>query len=189
MQVPGLSQKKIIGLLVAGLIALATWFLQGQGISVGGDDERAQPTPTPSASQAAEPTPTYDGSPSPSTTIGVTSSASPTYDDEGGDEGGSSGETDPESGLRWVSLDELPPEAADTVELIEAGGPFPYDRDGITFENREGILPDHPTGYYREYTVETPGLDHRGPRRVVTGSSGECYWTEDHYASFERIQR
>lgn len=163
MQVPGLSQRKIVGLLVAGLIALATWFLQGQGISVGDGDREAQPAPTPSASAAQEASPT------------------PSYEGETG--------TDPESGLRWVRLDRLPPEATETVELIEAGGPFPYDRDGVTFENREGILPDRPGGYYREYTVETPGSDDRGARRVVTGSSGEYYWTEDHYASFERIQR
>lgn len=167
MQVPGLSQKKVLGLLVAGLVALATWFLQGQGLSVGGDDQQAQPTPMPSASASQDPSPP------------------PTYD--GGDD--AEGGTDPESGLRWVSLDRLPPEAAETVELIEAGGPFPHDRDGVTFENREGILPDHPRGYYREYTVETPGSDDRGARRVVTGSSEEYYWTEDHYASFERIQR
>jgi ribonuclease T1 len=179
VQVPGLSQKKIIGLLVAGLVALATWFLQGQGISVGGDGQ-AQPAPTPSASQTAAPSPSYEATPS----TGATAAASPTYDDEGGD---ADGGTDPESGLAWVSLDRLPPEAAETVELIEAGGPFPHDRDGITFHNYEGILPDRQEGYYREYTVPTPGLDHRGARRVVTGSSGEYYWTEDHYASFERI--
>lgn len=76
-----------------------------------------------------------------------------------------------------------------TLRLIEQGGPFPYDRDGITFENRERLLPIHPRGYYREYTVDTPGLSHRGPRRVVTGGNPPevYYYTEDHYQSFVRI--
>jgi ribonuclease T1 len=99
------------------------------------------------------------------------------------------GQTDPVSGLRWVDLDDLPAEAAETVRLIDDGGPFPYDRDGIAFGNREGILPDQRRGYYREYTVPTPGEDDRGARRVVTGAPGEYYWTEDHYDSFERIAR
>lgn len=82
----------------------------------------------------------------------------------------------------------LPPEAHDTLDLIEAGGPFPYPQDGTTFYNREGILPDQETGYYREYTVETPGLPHRGARRIVTGDSyQEDYYTADHYASFRLV--
>jgi len=102
---------------------------------------------------------------------------------------GETGETDPESGLAWVDLAGLPPEAADTVELIDAGGPYPYDEDDGTFGNFEGILPDQPRGYYREYTVETPGSNDRGARRIVAGSEGELYWTADHYQSFERISR
>lgn len=88
------------------------------------------------------------------------------------------------------SLDSLPPQAAETVELIEAGGPFPYPRnDGVVFGNFEGRLPAHERGYYREYTVPTPGLDHRGKRRIVTGGQpldnpAEYYYTEDHYESF-----
>lgn len=94
---------------------------------------------------------------------------------------------DAESGLPWVAVAALPPEAADTLALIEAGGPYPHDEDDETFFNREGLLPDRGTGYYREYTVETPGLDHRGARRIVTGAEGEYYWTDDHYESFSRI--
>lgn len=97
------------------------------------------------------------------------------------------GEVDPETGLVWVALDELPPEAADTVELIRAGGPFPYGQDGETFANREGFLPEQESGYYTEYTVETPGSPDRGARRVVAGNAGELFWTADHYDSFERI--
>ncbi len=94
-----------------------------------------------------------------------------------------------QSGLPVVSLSELPREAADTVSAIDLGGPFRYDRDGVTFENREGLLPGHETGYYHEYTVETPGSDDRGARRVIAGSAGELYYTDDHYESFVRITR
>ena len=97
--------------------------------------------------------------------------------------------TDPASGLPWVAEPDLPAEARDTLGLIDAGGPFPYDEDDRTFLNREGLLPERSGGYYREYTVETPGEDDRGARRIVTGSEGEYYWTPDHYASFERIAR
>ena len=83
-----------------------------------------------------------------------------------------------------ISLDDLPPEALVTLDAIVRGGPFPYDQDGIVFGNREGILPDADRGYYREYTVETPGLSHRGARRIVTGDSGEIYYTDTHYDRF-----
>lgn len=86
-----------------------------------------------------------------------------------------------------ISVEQLPPEARDTLVLIEAGGPFPYDTDGVTFENREGSLPAHESGYYHEYTVTTPGSPDRGARRIVTGGAGEQYYTDDHYASFARI--
>jgi ribonuclease T1 len=100
--------------------------------------------------------------------------------------GGRDGDADPTDVPR-VALSALPLEAADTVALIEAGGPFPYDRDGIVFENREGLLPDESNGYYHEYTVPTPGASDRGARRIIEGSAGELYWTDDHYRSFERI--
>ncbi|GAA1703990.1 ribonuclease domain-containing protein [Propioniferax innocua] len=105
-----------------------------------------------------------------------------------------SGGVDPESGLPWIEVEELPQEAHETLELIDHGGPFPYDKDGSTFGNFEGYLPEEPRGHYREYTVESPGLDHRGPLRIVTGGedTGQgvaYYWTSDHYESFERIRR
>ena len=100
---------------------------------------------------------------------------------------GSAGEVDPESGLRWSAAAELPSEARATLALIAAGGPFPYERDGSVFQNRERILPDEARGYYREYTVVTPGSDDRGARRIVAGAGGERYYTDDHYASFRRI--
>lgn len=93
-------------------------------------------------------------------------------------------------GFRYVAVDQLPPEAAETLELIDDGGPYPYPgKDGSTFGNFEGVLPDRQRGYYAEYTVETPGLSHRGARRIIAGDGGEFYWTEDHYESFERIWR
>jgi len=100
--------------------------------------------------------------------------------------GGREGDADP-TDLPGVALTDLPPEAAQTVDLIRAGGPFPYDRDGVVFENREGSLPDESSGYYHEYTVPTPGASDRGARRIIVGSGGELYWTDDHYRSFERI--
>jgi len=83
----------------------------------------------------------------------------------------------------------LPVEVAQTLELIDDGGPFPYDRDGVVFENRERLLPDHPRGYWHEYTVPTPGSNDRGARRLVVGQAGEVYYTDDHYGSFQVIRR
>ncbi|APS18412.1 ribonuclease [Streptomyces sp. Tue 6075] len=82
----------------------------------------------------------------------------------------------------------LPSQAHDTLDLIEQGGPFPYEQDGTVFQNREGLLPDQSTGYYHEYTVITPGSDDRGARRIVTGEQNEeDYYTADHYASFDLV--
>jgi ribonuclease T1 len=94
------------------------------------------------------------------------------------------------SGLPVVALADLPPEAAETVALIDAGGPFPYPgRDGSVFNNFEELLPDQARGYYREYTVPIPGSPDRGARRIVAGLPGELYWTPDHYDTFEVIRR
>jgi ribonuclease T1 len=93
------------------------------------------------------------------------------------------------NGIPTIRYDELPPEAHDTIALIEQNGPFPYDKDGAVFENREGILPSRPRAYYREYTVITPGEDDRGARRIVTGGESEFYYTDDHYESFSRVVR
>jgi ribonuclease T1 len=101
-----------------------------------------------------------------------------------------SGDIDPVSGLPWILEEELPIEARATLALIGQGGRFPFpDKDGSTFGDFEGLLPDHPRGYYHEYTVVTPGSQDRGARRIITGDAGEFYWTEDHYKSFECITR
>ncbi|QWT47481.1 ribonuclease domain-containing protein [Azospira inquinata] len=95
-----------------------------------------------------------------------------------------------------VRAQDLPQEAWDTLSLIKRGGPFPYARDGGVFGNYERRLPSRPRGYYREYTVPTPGLRNRGPRRIIAGqgpgqdvrTSGEYYYSDDHYRSFHRIR-
>lgn len=91
-----------------------------------------------------------------------------------------------------VALASLPPEARATEQLIRTGGPFAHAKDGSVFGNRERQLPRQPRGYYREYTVQTPGARDRGARRIVCGGRAAavpeaCYYTADHYASFKRI--
>lgn len=90
-----------------------------------------------------------------------------------------------------IPTSHLPPEAQQTLKQIKSGGPFAYpDKDGSTFNNFEKQLPQQPRGYYREYTVPTPGVQHRGARRIVSGGNPpvEFYYTADHYRSFSRIQ-
>ena len=86
-----------------------------------------------------------------------------------------------------ISASELPEQARQTIALIRQGGPFPYERDGIVFGNFEKRLPAQARGYYREYTVRTPGVKGRGARRIVAGKGGELYYTNDHYQSFMRV--
>ncbi|MFG2513801.1 ribonuclease domain-containing protein [Streptomyces sp. NPDC048584] len=92
-------------------------------------------------------------------------------------------------GMGTVQEADLPAEARRTLELVDTGGPFPYERDGAVFGNFEGLLPQRERGYYREYTVRTPGSADRGARRIVTGRGGETYYTDDHYASFTAVLR
>lgn len=95
-----------------------------------------------------------------------------------------------------IRAKDLPREARETLALIKRGGPFPYRKDGTVFQNRERRLPMQPRGYYSEYTVRTPWERDRGPRRIVAGkgatgdpaTSGEYYYTDDHYDSFRRIR-
>ena len=86
-----------------------------------------------------------------------------------------------------IAINQLPAEARQTLALIKAGGPFPYSKDGTVFSNRQGLLPKRGRGYYKEYTVKTPGARDRGARRIVAGIPGEYYYTEDHYTTFRRI--
>jgi ribonuclease T1 len=110
-----------------------------------------------------------------------------------------------------IRLHDLPAEARHTLQLIQHGGPYPHERDGVVFGNIEKLLPAAQRGYYREYTVPTPGVRHRGARRMVVGceraqlqrqpaqqtpgplrlarcrDGGELYYTADHYRTFRRI--
>jgi ribonuclease T1 len=95
---------------------------------------------------------------------------------------------DPASGLAVVGVRDLPAEASATIARIGAAGPYPYAQDGAVFQNREGLLPPRPAGWYREYTVTTPGSTDRGARRIVAGEDGTLYWTDDHYQSFRVIR-
>jgi ribonuclease T1 len=126
------------------------------------------PTATPTAMATPLPTPTATTPPKPT--------ALPTNPPRAGPRG-----------MAVITLDELPPEALETIDLIMADGPFPFDRDGITFQNREGLLPNQARGYYSEYTVITPGVRTRGARRIIAGADGELYYTDNHYASFHWI--
>jgi ribonuclease T1 len=99
---------------------------------------------------------------------------------------------EPAPAVDTVAFAQLPPEAQATERLIRSGGPFPFSKDGTVFGNRERLLPRQNRGYYREYTVKTPGARDRGARRIVCGGHVPtrpvaCYYTSDHYASFRRI--
>lgn len=152
--------RQVVSTLATVAVVLALWWLQ---------DRTAEDEPDPSVRD-------------------TTSSATPSQGQPQG-QPDAMPERDPD-GLPYVALTSLPVEVAETVELIDAGGPFPHPgKDGSTFGNFEGVLPDRARGYYAEYTVETPGVPHRGARRIVAGDGGELYWTEDHYESFERVWR
>lgn len=152
------------GLFLIVAVALVWWALTDGG-------PQAQPESQP-ASTSQTPTHRF--------TVTTTPTTDPTV-------AGSAGGTDSRSGLPIVQVSDLPAEAVEILRRIERGGPFDEDEDGESFQNREGILPDERGGYYREYTVPTPGSDDRGARRIVAGESGERYWTGDHYRSFSRI--
>ncbi|MFN8145848.1 MAG: ribonuclease domain-containing protein [Candidatus Nanopelagicales bacterium] len=93
----------------------------------------------------------------------------------------------PTTDLRTMTVAMLPKQGIDTLRLIADGGPYPYSKDGSTFSNREGLLPRHPSGWYREFTVVTPGSDDRGARRIIAGQDGSRFYTSDHYSSFREI--
>ena len=96
------------------------------------------------------------------------------------------GVTNPSS-LPEIKASDLPAEARQTLALIARGGPYPYSRDNVPFGNFERILPRKASGYYREFTVRTPGESDRGARRIVAGAAGEKYYTADHYETFKFI--
>jgi ribonuclease T1 len=136
--------------------------------------------PSPAESGISESVPA-DSAPAESATVApsrVPSSRAPSATD---------GAVPNPSRLATVRESQLPSEGRATLALIRQGGPFPYDRDGVTFGNFERILPRKSGGYYKEYTVPTPGESDRGARRIVAGKAGEKYYTADHYESFKFI--
>lgn len=169
------AKRKQLATLIAGVIAvlivLGAAFLINK---LGANDAAA-----PAASSAK-------------TSTGKTSSAKPTPATSGSSaSAAASRKTDAPanpSKLPVIKASQLPKEGQQTLALIGKGGPYPYDRDGINFGNFEGVLPKQPGGYYREFTVPTPGASNRGAKRIIVGNGGEKYYTEDHYASFSFIQ-
>ena len=183
-----------LALVLVVAVAAGVWLLNGRDpgtATTATDDTSAS---APAASPSAEPSsgstkpsadPTAGESPGATSTSGTSEGVQP--EPSSTQEPEAPPTIDPDSGLPTVYLLDLPPEAAETVEAIERGPPYAYDKDGSTFGNYEGLLPDFDRGYYQEFTVETPGSSDRGARRIVEGADGELYWTDDHYASFSRI--
>ena len=166
--------------LAAGvlLVLVALWLVLGNATGDGeggaaGSSTTASSSSRSATSSVATPSSTRRSTPS---STGRTTPSSPT------------GERTPDSGLPTIAASELPREGRETLRLIHRGGPFPYDRDGITFQNRERMLPAQPRGYYAEYTVPTPGESDRGARRLVAGDDGDVYFTDDHYRSFRQVE-
>lgn len=153
--------RKLRPLLTLGIIASLLWFWQGPG-GTGRIDGQLAGSGAIEAPTSQAPAPDAAAPP-----MAESRTAAPSaFSDEG-----------------------LPPEALDTLALIARGGPYPHRQDGTVFNNFERRLPSRPRGYYREFTVRTPGLSHRGPRRIVTGGQppSEYWYTDDHYESFRRI--
>lgn len=121
--------------------------------------------------------------------IGHLQGVGPTVDDSPAPPGTTVTTGTDAAGSGGYTMSDLPKEARATVALIDSGGPYPYAKDGSVFGNRERLLPNRPRGYYREFTVRTPGSSDRGPRRLISGAEGEIYYTNDHYASFHRVER
>lgn len=118
---------------------------------------------------------------------GPSGASSPSSSPSSSPAGPEAGDVDPESGLTWVEVDDLPAVAQDVVDDIERGGPFVCEKDGSTFVNYEGILPERERGHYAEFTVIDDCSRNRGALRLVAGDADELYYTDDHYASFVRV--
>ena len=156
-------RNRSIALLLTGLLALAVFAFGGPGLL-----GTLTGSTTPAASSSAAPVPEAPVPGPAEVPAPVEAPANP-------------------SGLPTIKESQLPAEARSTLAAIRAGGPYRYNQDNKTFGNFERILPRQDSGYYREYTVPTPGESDRGARRIVTGSEGEKYYTQDHYDSFKFI--
>ncbi|WP_131685010.1 ribonuclease domain-containing protein [Pseudarthrobacter sp. YALA5] len=159
--------RSVAALLLTGLALVVLFALGGTGFL-----ESLTGSPTPAASPSAAAGQAAPGSAAAGS--GAPGSAAP------------AAPANP-SGLPAINESELPVEARQTLAAIRAGGPYRYSQDNKTFGNFERILPRRDSGYYREYTVPTPGESDRGARRIVAGSGGEKYYTQDHYDSFKFI--
>jgi ribonuclease T1 len=166
------TRGRSLGAALAGaLVALAAvWLVDAQSGPVATDGSGQASAPSSQAPRTTEAT-------------GITEATGFT------EATGSAEPTEPVPGLSRVEYADISPEAHRTIGLIHTGGPFPYEQDGEVFGNRELLLPMHAYGYYREYTVDTPGSDDRGARRIVAGDGGELFYTDDHYESFRRVRR
>ena len=160
-----MRNRKILPLLLAALVVVAVLVFGGQGV-LGQLTEGTTTAPTTgaaAASAAASPAPSRPAQAAPAPA-----------------------QKNP-SGLPAIRESQLPAEGRRVLALIRAGGPYRYSQDDQAFGNFEGILPRRDRGYYREYTVPTPGESDRGARRIVAGADGEKYYTGDHYESFSFI--
>ncbi len=171
----GSSVQEVAGQVGAAIEAASTLEAQARVTPTRTPRPRASRTATPTTVRTRRATPRATMTP----TRRATRTATPTVRPS------SSGV----SGLPTVRFQDLPKQARETIALIEQGGPFPFERDGVTFQNREQLLPRKRSGYYREYTVITPGSRDRGARRIVAGAQGELYYTDDHYESFREVIR
>ncbi|MFJ3215154.1 ribonuclease [Kitasatospora sp. NPDC086801] len=162
------SPLVVVAVLILALVAGIGYLLAGKG---GSSHPKAAASSTATTAGASAPKPS---APKPSPPAGGTPAPSGTW-------------VPADPALADVCRTKLPSQAQDTLGLIAKNGPYPYNRDGIVFENRESRLPKKSGGYYHEFTVVTPGSNDRGTRRVVTGGSGEQYWSPDHYATFQEI--
>ena len=166
-----MRRRWTVGTLLLGL-AVAALAVFNLFISPGGVPPAAGPLETTTASPAfpAPPTTSAASARAPAPPSSVKTTGAPNV-----------------SGLPAIRESQLPAEGRRTLALIRQGGPYPYSRDGVTFGNFERILPRKASGYYREYTVPTPGESDRGARRIVAGQAGDKYYTADHYESFKFI--
>ena len=157
-----MRNRSLLPVLLGALVILALVVFGGQGLTGGPE------TTTPEAATSAAAPPQ---SAPPSGPAGARTAP----------------EADNPSGLPAIRESELPPEGRRVLALIRAGGPYRYSQDDQAFGNFERILPRQDRGYYREYTVPTPGESDRGARRIVAGRGGDKYYTDDHYESFSYI--
>lgn len=164
---------------------------QQEQISQGNEDQKGALPPLASAGSSQEKKATRTPKPraSPSPTSRSRATATPTAKPVKPTPTATRKVVRSQSGLPIIYYGDLPREAQDTIKLIDDGGPFPFSRDGVEFQNRERLLPRKDRGYYREYTVITPGSDDRGARRIIAGENGELYYTDDHYDSFKEVVR